>query len=89
MTFHEVLGTTGAILIVGAYFLLQVQRLDPKGLTYSVVNALGAGAIVTSLTVEWNLSAFLVEAFWFAVSVFGIVRWAQRRRSASAEPSGS
>ena len=85
MTLHEVLGSAGAVLIVGAYFLLQVQKLDPKGLTYSLVNALGAGAIVTSLTVQWNLSAFLVEAFWFAVSVFGIWRWMQRRSTATAD----
>jgi len=80
VTPHQILGTAGAVLVVGAYFLLQVGKLDPRGLAYSLVNALGAGSIVISLTVQWNLSAFLVEAFWFAVSVLGVWRWLRRRR---------
>lgn len=84
MTAYDVLGSAGAALIVGVYFLLQLGKLDPKGLSYSLSNALGAGAIVISLCVEWNLSAFLVEAFWFAVSVFGIWQWLRRRRAGGA-----
>ena len=73
MSAPDVLGAAGGLLIVGAYSMLQLQRLDPRGLRYSLVNAVGAGLILFSLLFEFNLGAFLVEAFWLLVSCFGIV----------------
>jgi len=76
---HDVLGAGGGVLIVGAYTLLQLGRLDPRSLVYSTVNALGAGLILFSLLYEFNLGAMLVEAFWLIVSCFGIVQVVRRR----------
>jgi len=44
------------------------------------LNALGAGSITVSLLFDFNLSAFVVEAAWVAVSVYGLAR--SLRRSA-------
>jgi hypothetical protein len=74
----DVLGAGGGLLIVGAYSLLQLERLDPRSLRYSVINAIGAGLILFSLMFEFNLGALLVEAFWLLVSCFGIVACLRR-----------
>jgi len=74
----DVLGAAGGLLIVGAYSLLQLGRLDPRQLRYSVINAIGAGLILFSLMFEFNLGALLVEAFWLLVSCFGIVACLRR-----------
>ncbi len=79
MLLYDVAGTAGALMIVGAYFLLQIERLDPKGLAFSGLNALGAALILVSLTQAFNLAATVVELFWLAVSAVGLYRYATRR----------
>jgi hypothetical protein len=73
-TLYDWLGSLGALLIVGSYLLLQLERVDPKQLSYSLANAIGAALIIVSLVFDFNLSALIVESFWLAVSVFGIAR---------------
>jgi hypothetical protein len=71
---HDLVGNLGVVMILGTYFALQVGRLDAKSVAYSALNALGAGLITVSLLFDFNLSAFVVEAAWVAVSVYGLVR---------------
>lgn len=75
----DFVGLVGAALIVVTYFLLQSGRLDARSLPFSVFNALGAAAIMFSLLYEFNLSAFLIEAFWLLISLYGVYRALQRR----------
>lgn len=84
MTIADGIGLAGAATIVVAYFLLQVGRLDPRSITYSAANGLGAAAILYSLAFEFNLSAFVIEFFWLAISLLGIVR-ARRLQKARAD----
>ena len=78
---HDVLGNIGVLLILGTYAALQTGRIAADAMAYSVCNALGAGMISLSLLFEFNLSAFVVESAWVAVSVYGIIRVARRRAS--------
>ena len=79
---HDLVGNFGVALILGTYFALQVGRLDAKSVAYSALNALGAGSITVSLLFDFNLSAFVVEAAWVAVSVFGLARSLRRNLNA-------
>lgn len=81
--YYDVAGTTGVILIVVSYFLLQTGRMRSNSLTYSVNNAVGAALILFSLYFEFNVSAFLIEFFWLLISIIGIVRYFGRAKSAS------
>ena len=72
---HDILGGIGVALIIVTYFLLQLERLSSKGLIYSILNALGAFFVIISLMYEFNLPAFIVEAFWVLISVFGIIKY--------------
>ncbi len=82
--YYDIVGTTGVILIVATYFLLQVGRIRSDSLMFSASNAVGAALILISLYYEFNLSAFLIEFFWLLISVIGMIRYLSRRRSASA-----
>ncbi len=75
------IGMLGAALIVVAYFLLQIGRLDSQSLSFSVINGLGALGIIYSLSYEFNLSAFTIESFWLAISLYGIYRALRIRNS--------
>lgn len=71
---HDLVGNLGVLMILGTYFALQADRIDAKSVAYSALNALGAGSITVSLLFDFNLSAFVVEAAWVAVSVYGLAR---------------
>ena len=82
MQWYDYVGFVGVGLIVGTYLLLQLDRIDSKGLLYSVANGLGAGLVLLSLCFEFNASAAVVEGFWLVLSIVGIVNWSRRRRAA-------
>ena len=61
-------------MILGAFFLLQAGRLTGTGLVYQLLNLFGAGGVLVSLIGQFNVSVFLLEAAWVAISAYGIVR---------------
>lgn len=73
-SWYDFAGLTGVVLIVIAYLLLQIGKLPSTAPSYSLLNALGAFLVMVSLVFDFNLSAFLMEAFWFLISLFGLVR---------------
>lgn len=76
---HNAIGLGGTGLILLAYGLLQTGRLDARELSYSVLNGAGAAMILFSLWFEFNLAAFVMEAFWLLISAFGLKRaWTLR-----------
>ena len=78
---HDLAGMTGVALILASYLMLQLRRWSPTRPAYSLANAAGAALVLVSLTYEFNLSAFVVEVFWLAISLFGLWRSWQIRRS--------
>ena len=59
-----------------------MRRLSSESLLYSVLNTLGASLIIVSLLFDFNLSAFIVEAFWVIISVIGIGNYYRHRKTA-------
>ena len=82
---HDWAGYLGVLLVLLAYLLLQAHKLHGNGLVYQLMNGFGALGVVLSLVFgAFNLSAFMMELAWIAVSVFGIVHSARTRRRARA-----
>ena len=74
-------GFIGVVLVLLAFLLLQAHKLHGNGLTYQLMNVLGALGVALSLLFgAFNVSAFALELAWMAIGVFGIVRSARRRR---------
>lgn len=71
---YDLIGNLGVATIVLSYLALQAGWLEGRGLRYSAANAVGAFFVLVSLCFDFNLSAFVVEAFWMAISLFGVVR---------------
>ena len=82
MDWHDLAGISGATMIVVAYALLQLERLSGRDLSYSLLNAVGAALILLSLAIDFNLSAFVIEAFWLVISLVGIGRCLRGDRGA-------
>jgi len=82
MSFHlfDLAGFAGVLLIIVAYLLLQLEKLPSSSPKYSLLNAAGALLIMVSLIFAFNLSAFIVEAFWFLISLVGLWRALNSRK---------
>ena len=70
----DLVGNVGVLLMVIAYLLLQLEKFSSSATSYLLLNALGAVMVIISLTFRFNLSAFLMEAFWLLISLFGLAK---------------
>ncbi|MGH8225992.1 MAG: CBU_0592 family membrane protein [Gammaproteobacteria bacterium] len=70
------IGIAGAAAVLAAYLLLLLDRLARTSLGFLLLNAFGSAGILCSLAFNFNLAATLIEAAWFAVSVYGLARLA-------------
>ena len=75
----DFIGLAGVFITLTAYVLLQSKWMSVEDLTYSVVNILGSGMILYSLYYQWNTAAFIIEAAWLMISVYGTLRVVTRR----------
>ena len=74
LSWFDYAGFVGVVVIVAAYLLLQLNRLPSTAPAYSLLNAVGAFLVMLSLVFDFNLAAFLMEAFWFLISLLGLLR---------------
>ena len=81
---HDLVGNVGVATILASYLALQLGRLRAESVRYSALNAIGAALVLVSLWVDFNLSAFVIEACWVAISLFGMARSLRARRARSA-----
>jgi hypothetical protein len=76
----DLAGFVGVLLIVIAYLLLQLDKLPSSSLNFSLLNAAGSLLIMLSLIFKFNASAFLIEVFWFLISLIGLSKWLAARK---------
>ncbi len=71
----DIIGMSGTFLVVGAFFLLQLEKLTPQSLAYNIINLSGAVLLLISLCYNFNLASFVIELFWIAASIIGLVKY--------------
>ena len=72
MTPYDAIGLFGVALILIAYGLLQLEKIDPKSVGYSALNFIGAVLILVSLYFAFNLASFIIEIAWLLISGLGL-----------------
>lgn len=80
-TVMAALGLLGSAFVIVAFFANQQGWLSASDWRYSLVNLVGALLILISLYAEWNLPSAVIEAFWAAISIYGL--WRARRTAAT------
>ncbi|MBY0407359.1 MAG: hypothetical protein K2Q01_06670 [Rickettsiales bacterium] len=78
--FANIIGNVGVICFLGGFFLLQREKLRHDDLAYLLLNLAGAVLLMGSLLIHWNLSAFLLEAAWALISMYGITQSLKKRK---------
>lgn len=69
-----IFGTTGIILVLVAYFLLQAERWKFDSAKYLASNALGSLLLLSTNYYEWNLASFTLNFSWLLISLYGIYK---------------
>jgi hypothetical protein len=85
--FADAIGMLGTLLVLVAYYLLQLEYTDPKGLAYNMINLLGAVLLLVSLYFNFNLASVVMEVFWIGASLIGL--WKYWRKDGVASQSTS
>jgi hypothetical protein len=72
--FGHIIGLIGMACIVVAYYLLERGRINHQDSKYYILNLIGALLLEISLIINFNLGSFIIEIFWVAISVNGLIR---------------
>ena len=68
------IGIVGVLLTLLGYFLLNINKLSSRDLSYLLLNLIGSSLVLFSLYFHWNLSSVLIEGAWVLISLLGIYR---------------
>jgi len=83
MYLTDIVGLLGVSCFLYAYYLLQTQRALPTSAFYLWLNLAGAIMVMISLIFKWNFAAFLLEAVWASITIYGLYKhvYLARRKS--------
>ncbi|MBB3990814.1 peptidoglycan/LPS O-acetylase OafA/YrhL [Croceicoccus naphthovorans] len=74
-------GFAGMACIIFAYAYL-TGKAEPNPFVQHGVNLLGAALLTVSLVYHPNLPSLVLEGFWAAIAIWGLVKAMRNRRSA-------
>lgn len=75
------IGSTGVVL---AFYQSVSGNWSPQGPLYNWVNLTAGLLLGLSLLVHFNLGSFVIEIFWVAISIKGLI--AHRQRTMQEKP---
>ena len=75
----DLVGSTGTLIVVAAYFATQMRYLNSDELLFPIANLGGSLLISFSLIFNFNLASALMEVFWIVISLIGIVQGLRQR----------
>lgn len=80
----EALGLSGATLYSISYLLSAYDRLPSQSPVYYLTKLVAASLVLISLFQDFNLASAVIQVFFIAVSLIGVIRHfdPQRRRQA-------
>ncbi|MDD3288939.1 MAG: hypothetical protein PHX43_08075 [Alphaproteobacteria bacterium] len=90
MDLFDIIGLMGVATSISCYARVQWHRDFAKSIFYSVGNLFGAALIGVSLWHKWNMAAFVCNAFWALISVYGMYRclkYSRQYEAGAVQPS--
>lgn len=72
--FIEAAGWSGAVLILGAYILLSLGRLQGNSPPYQWANVIGAAGFILNSGYHGAIPSVAINILWVAIGVFALWR---------------
>lgn len=70
----QIVQLLGAMLVLAAFVLVQMRRLDPRGRAYLSLNFAGSGILALLAAADHQWGFLLLEGVWSLVSLAGLWR---------------
>ncbi len=83
----QLIQVAGSLLILAAYAAAQRGALNPRSLTYQVMNLVGSGVLAVEAGLHQQWGFLLLEAVWAVMSCAGLFR--ALRLHAVSHPRGA
>jgi len=84
-TAATVIGLIGSAIFLFAFaYANAAAKMDP--LLFNALNLVGAICLLISLSVHFNLAAFILEACWAVIAIWGLARALRRRHARTPAP---
>ncbi len=64
----------GVVLVLLAYFLLRINKINQNQVIYFLMNLLGSGLILISLYFTWNSASVIIEFAWLLIILLGLIK---------------
>ncbi|MBS0378330.1 MAG: hypothetical protein JSS29_07580 [Proteobacteria bacterium] len=77
----EIIGWTGAALILGAYALISAGKLRADTVTYHLMNILGAAGFVINSGANGAIPSAAMNVIWIGIGVYALL---QMRKTTAA-----
>lgn len=68
------IGRAGVLAYVASYALLQLGRLSSEDRIYLLLNGAGSVLLLHSLTIDFDLAAFVAQVSWLIFTIVGVIR---------------
>jgi hypothetical protein len=75
----DIIGIIGSALFVAAFVYANVAK-ELNKLWFNIANLIGAICLLISLSVHFNLAAFILEIAWGIIAIAGILAAVRERR---------
>lgn len=69
----NIIGLIGVVLCLSAYVGLQLRKMNPNAISFSLLNLLASASIIYSIFYHWNVAAFAMESAWMLISFYGLM----------------
>jgi hypothetical protein len=74
-------GWSSAALLLGAYALLSMRKLESDGTTFQIMNGIGAAGLATNAAANGAWASTVVNILWIAIALAAAGhRWLRTRR---------
>ena len=80
---YSLVGYVGMACIIAAYAYLTLSEA-PNPFVLHGTNLVGAALLTVSLLVHTNWPSLVLEGFWAAIAIYGLVKALRERRKAKA-----
>ena len=74
MILVEVAGWAGAVLILGAYILLTLGRIQAQSVMYQAMNVVGAAGFIVNGLANGALPSATLNVIWLGIGVYALWR---------------
>lgn len=79
----DIVGIVGSILFISAFAYANAAK-ELNKLWFNIANLAGAILLLISLSVHFNLAAFILEAAWAVIAFAGIFRELRKKSESAA-----